>query len=336
MQTERPIFVTGAAGFIGFHVARSLLDDGYAVVGIDSVNDYYPTVVKRARIAKLAEQSSFRFAELDLAEPAPVMNLFAEVRPELVCHLAAQAGVRYSLTHPHAYLRANIDAVLNILEGCRHHGAKRLSYASSSSVYGGSDKMPLSEIDRVDTPISLYAATKKANELMAHCYSHLYGFETVGLRFFNVYGTWGRPDAALWIFTEKILRGEPIKVFNEGKMQRDFTHVRDIVAGVKGSLFSDRVEHADVINLGNHRSEWLNDMIQLLEQACGRSAEKIMLGMQPGDVERTEADIDRARERLGFEPTTPISVGVPEFVDWYRTAPELAAAVHAWRQQTGG
>jgi len=333
MQTERPIFVTGAAGFIGFHVAQSLLDDGYQVVGIDSVNDYYPTVVKRARISKLSENAGFRFAELDLAEPQPILDLFAEVQPELVCHLAAQAGVRYSLTHPHAYLRANIDAVLNILEGCRNHGAQRLSYASSSSVYGGSDKMPLAETDRVDTPISLYAATKKANELMAHCYTHLYGFETVGLRFFNVYGTWGRPDAALWIFTEKILRGEPIQVFGQGEMQRDFTHVRDIVAGVKGSLFSDRIEPADVVNLGNHRSEWLKDMIALLEEACGRPAEKIMTGMQPGDVERTEADIDRAKALFDFEPTTPISVGIPEFVDWYRTVPELGDAVHAWRNK---
>lgn len=336
MQTERPIFVTGAAGFIGFHVAQSLLSDGWPVVGIDCVNDYYPTVVKRARIAKLAEHPDFRFAELDLAEPEPVMALFAEVKPELVCHLAAQAGVRYSLTHPHAYLRANMDAVLNILEACRHQGVRRLSYASSSSVYGGNEKMPLAESDRVDTPLSLYAATKKANELMAHCYHHLYGFETVGLRFFNVYGTWGRPDAALWIFTEKILRGEPIKVFNEGRMQRDFTHVRDIVAGVKGSLFSDKVDPCDVINLGNHRSEWLNDMIEHLEAACGRPAEKIMLGMQPGDVPKTEAEIDRARERLGFEPTTPIRMGIPEFVEWYRTVPELAEAVHAWRQETGG
>ena len=335
MHTERPIFVTGAAGFIGFHVAQSLLDDGYQVVGVDCVNDYYPTIVKRARLAKLTAHDHFRFAELDLAEPAAVDALFAEEQPELVCHLAAQAGVRYSLTHPHAYLRANIDAVLNVLEGCRHHGARRLSYASSSSVYGANVKMPLAEADRVDTPLSLYAATKRANELMAHCYSHLYGFGTVGLRFFNVYGTWGRPDAALWIFTEKILRGEPIQVFNEGKMQRDFTHVRDIVAGVKGSLFSDQVEQADVVNLGNHRSEWLNDLIAAIETACGRPAEKIMMGMQPGDVPRTEADIDRAKQLFGFEPTTPISEGVPEFVEWYRTVPDLAGAVHAWRQEQG-
>lgn len=336
MHTDRPIVVTGSAGFIGFHVAQSLLDDGYEVIGIDCVNDYYPTVVKRARLAKLAEHQGFRLAEIDLAEPEGVNTLFAEVRPELVCHLAAQAGVRYSLTHPHAYLRANIDAVLNVLEGCRHYGAKRLSYASSSSVYGGNDKMPLSEADRVDTPISLYAATKKANELMAHCYTHLYGFETIGLRFFNVYGTWGRPDAALWIFTEKILRGEPIRVFNEGQMQRDFTHVRDIVAGVKGSLFSDKIEPADVVNLGNCRSEWLNDLIAEIETACNRPAEKILMGMQPGDVPRTEADINRARELFGFAPTTPISEGAPEFVEWYRTVPELAAAVYAWRNEQEG
>lgn len=331
MDTERPILVTGTAGFIGFYLALDLLREGRAVVGIDQVNDYYPTIVKRRRTAILTEYPGFRFIAGDLAERDTVEAAFAAYRPELVCHLAAQAGVRYSLEQPRAYLSANLDATLNILEACRHGEARRLVYASSSSVYGGNSKVPFSEEDRVDNPISLYAATKKSCELMAHVYTHLFGLPTVGLRFFTVYGRWGRPDMAIWIFTEKILAGDPIPVFGHGRMKRDFTHVSDIVQGLRGSLFADGLNDYELFNLGNHRSEDLMDMIALIEQACGRPAQLELKPMQPGDVPATFAEVERARAKLGFEPSTPISAGIPDFVEWYRTEPEVTAAVRAWR-----
>lgn len=334
MDTDRPLVVTGAAGFIGFHLAQTLLSEGHAVLGVDVVNDYYPTEIKRQRLALLAELDGFEFAEIDLANPDSVNHLFATAQPEIVCHLAAQAGVRYSLQHPRAYLDSNLSATLNVLEGCRHNGTKRLVYASSSSVYGGNTKMPLAESDRVDTPISLYAATKKSCELIAHSYTHLFGLQTVGLRFFTVYGRWGRPDMAMWIFAERILDGQPIPVFNEGRMQRDFTHVSDIVVGIKGSLFSDQLEPYEVLNLGNHQPEELLRLIRVIEQACGREAEMNLLPMQPGDVPATYADVTLAHQKLGFSPTTSIDEGVPDFVEWYLAHPELAALVREWRRQS--
>ena len=333
METKRAIVLTGAAGFVGFHTAQALLAAGHEVVGFDAVVDYYPTLIKRRRLAMLGEHPRFRFVEADLADQSAVDSLFAEVKPELVCHLAAQAGVRHSLSHPRDYLRANIDGTLNILEGCRHNGVRRLVYASSSSVYGGNTKVPFSEADRVDSPISLYAATKRSNELMAHAYTHLFGFQTVGLRFFTVYGRWGRPDMALWEFTERILSGQPIRVFNFGEMWRDFTHVSDIVKGVMGSLFSDQLDDWEVFNLGNHRSEKLTDMIDCIERACGREAQRELLPMQDGDVPRTYADIDNARTKLGYEPTMPIAEGIPDFVAWYRSEPDIAEAARQWRLQ---
>lgn len=336
METSRPLLVTGTAGFIGFHLANRLLDEGRAVIGVDAVNEYYPVVVKQRRLALLAARDGFTRVDADLADAAAVTQVFAAHQPELVCHLAAQAGVRYSLEHPHAYTLSNIEGTLNVMEACRHHGVQRLVYASSSSVYGSNTKVPFSETDPVEHPISLYAATKRANELMAHTYTHLFGLQTVGLRFFTVYGRWGRPDMALWIFTESILDGKPIKLFNHGHMQRDFTHVSDIVAGVRACLFTDGLEPFELFNLGNHRTEELLTMVELIEQACGREAIKRLVEMQPGDVPATYADVARAQAKLGFDPRTPISVGIPDFVEWYRSVPDLADAVRAWRQAGGG
>ncbi len=312
------ILVTGTAGFIGFHLAQSLLDDGYEVIGIDNFNDYYSVELKRDRHALLEKRDGYSGVEMDLADHERLMQVFAEYQPDRVCHLAAQAGVRYSLTNPFVYQKSNLEGFLSVLEACRHSGSPRLVYASSSSVYGGNTKLPFSEDDRVDSPISLYAATKKANELMAHCYSHLYGMQIVGLRFFTVYGPWGRPDMAMWLFTKAMLAGEPIKVFNHGKMQRDFTYVADIVAGVKASLFVDGLDQCEVFNLGNHRCENLMEMITFLAETLGVKPKMEMLPMQPGDVAATYADISRAQMKLGFEPTTPISAGIPKFLDWYR------------------
>ncbi|MBI2298780.1 MAG: NAD-dependent epimerase/dehydratase family protein [Armatimonadetes bacterium] len=330
------MLVTGTAGFIGFHLATRLLDDGHAVIGVDAVNDYYPVVVKQRRLALLEARDGFLRVDADLADAAAVNRVFDAHRPELVCHLAAQAGVRYSLEYPHAYTLSNIEGTLNILEACRHHGVQRLVYASSSSVYGGNTKVPFSEADPVEQPISLYAATKRSNELMAHTYTHLFKLQTVGLRFFTVYGRWGRPDMALWIFTESILDGKPIKLFNYGRMKRDFTHVTDIVAGVRASLFTDGLEPFELFNLGNHRTEELLTMVGLIEQACGREADKRLVEMQPGDVPATYADVARAQAKLGFDPQTPISVGIPDFVEWYRGVPDLADAVRTWRAAGGG
>jgi UDP-glucuronate 4-epimerase len=333
MADSSPIVVTGAAGFIGFHVSVALLAEGRRVVGLDSLNDYYPRLLKEHRLAQLQAQPGFEFVQAELADAAAVEAVFASARPALVCHLAAQAGVRHSLRHPRVYTASNIEGTLNILEGCRHFGVRRLVYASSSSVYGGNTKLPFAEDDRCDTPVSLYAATKRANELMAHTYTHLFGFQTIGLRFFTVYGRWGRPDMALWEFTERILADEPIKVFNHGDMRRDFTHISDIAAGVRAALLADGLADCEVFNLGNHRSEQLVDMIGAIEQACGRQAHKILLPMQPGDVPATYADVSKAAAKLGFEPRTPIAVGIPDFVAWYRSQPEIAAAARAWRSQ---
>lgn len=311
--------ITGTAGFIGFHLARTLLEDGQTVVGLDNFNDYYSVRLKRERHALLERFPRYRGVEMDLCDLPRLRDLVAETRPAAVCNLAAQAGVRYSLDHPFVYEKSNLEGFLNVLEVCRHAKPRpRLVYASSSSVYGGNTKLPFSEDDRVDTPISLYAATKKANELMAHAYSHLYGMQTIGLRFFTVYGPWGRPDMAMWLFTDAMLAGRPIQVFNHGNMRRDFTYVDDIVAGLRGALTADGLDPYEIFNLGNHRSENLMEMINILGQTLGVEPTMTMLPMQAGDVPATYADTDRARRKLGFEPATPIGVGIPRFVEWYR------------------
>lgn len=313
------IFVTGTAGFIGMHLAHSLLEEGHTVVGLDNFNDYYPVQLKRDRQALLTKHNNFTGIEGDLCNGSLLTRLFTEHRFEVVCNLAAQAGVRYSLLNPGAYQKSNLEGFLNILEACRHAKTPRLVYASSSSVYGGNTKLPFSESDPVDAPVSLYAATKKANELMAHTYTHLYGLQTVGLRFFTVYGPWGRPDMAYWSFTQAMLAGKSIPVFNHGKMRRDFTYIDDIVSGIKAAMFRNGLLPYEVLNLGNHNAENLMDMIQTLADTLGVKPRMELLPMQPGDVPATYADITRAEAKLGFRPTTSIAQGLPKFVEWYRT-----------------
>ena len=309
--------VTGSAGFIGFHVARTLLSHGAEVVGLDNFNDYYSPALKHDRDRELRRYPNFVSSAADLADLPALEAIFAAHRPQKICHLAAQAGVRYSLVNPFAYQKSNLEGFLNLLELAKRSQPERLVYASSSSVYAGLTEMPFSETQRVDTPISLYAATKKANELMAHAYTHLFGIPTVGLRFFTVYGPWGRPDMAMWLFTEAMLKGQPIKVFNYGKMQRDFTYIDDIVQGVVAALMVPGLDPYEIINLGNHRSEELLRVIDLLEGELKVKAEQQLLPIQPGDVPATYADIARAREKLDFQPLTPIEVGIPRFVQWY-------------------
>ena len=323
MSETKYILVTGSAGFIGFNLSRKLLEQGYKVIGIDNFNNYYNVKLKEARSAILQQYADFIEKKMDLVNREQLAEIFSKYEISHVCHLAAQAGVRYSLTHPFVYEESNLNAFLNILEAVRHHNVSRLVYASSSSVYGGNTKMPFAETDPVDTPVSLYAATKKANELMAHSYTHLYGFQTVGLRFFTVYGPWGRPDMAMWLFVKAIKAGEPIKVFNYGNMKRDFTYIDDIVSGVCGALFADGLEQYEIFNLGNHRSEHLMEMIQLIEQELGMEAKKEMLPLQPGDVLESYAAIEKAQAKLGYHPTTPIAEGIPKFVAWYNQYPEF-------------
>ena len=319
------IVVTGAAGFIGYHVAEALMARGETVLGIDNLNSYYTVALKEARLARLTANPAFRFLRADIADRAAMENL----RPGLadvtgIVHLAAQAGVRYSLENPYAYIEANVLGHLCMLEMARNlPKLENFVYASSSSVYGGNTKLPFSVEDRVDSPLSIYAATKKADELMSHAYSHLYGFPSTGLRFFTVYGPWGRPDMAAFLFADAIMAGQPIRVFNAGEMQRDFTYIDDIVAGVLAAL--DRPAGPDangvrhrVYNLGNNNSERLLDFIAVLEKALGRSADKKMEPLQPGDVPATYADIEASRRDLGFQPTTPIAVGIPRFAAWYK------------------
>lgn len=328
------ILVTGAAGFIGFHLAQRLLARGDEVVGIDNLNPYYDPQLKRDRLAQLTPHPKFRFEPLDVADRDGVSRLFADEQPTRVAHLAAQAGVRYSLTNPHAYVDSNLVGFVNILEACRQQRVEHLVYASSSSVYGANTAMPFSVHHNVDHPLSLYAATKKANELMAHCYSHLYDLPTTGLRFFTVYGPWGRPDMALFLFTKAILDGRPIDVFNEGRMRRDFTFVDDIVEGVLRTL--DRVPEPNpnwsgdapdaatsrapyrLYNIGNNQPVELLHLIATLEKCLGRQAEKNLLPMQPGDVPETYAEVDDLSRDVGFRPATPIEEGVAKFVEWYR------------------
>jgi len=312
------VFVTGAAGFIGSYLAHSLLDDGHEVIGFDNFNDYYDVSLKEARNASLQERGKFILVRGDLADYEFLISNFKFHEPHLVCHLAAQAGVRYSITHPFSYQKSNLEGHLNILEACRQTGISRLVYASSSSVYGGNQKIPFSESDSVDHPFSLYAATKKANELMSHTYTHLYGIQTVGLRFFTVYGPWGRPDMAYWLFTEAMLKDEPIQVFNHGKMARDFTYIDDVVFGVKTALFKEGLESYEIFNLGNNQSENLMDFIQTLAGELGVEPKMEMLPMQVGDVPITFADISKAQQKLGYQPGTSISEGLAKFAAWYR------------------
>jgi UDP-glucuronate 4-epimerase len=309
--------VTGSAGFIGYHVARELLSHGARVVGLDNFNDYYSPALKHDRDLELRRHPNFIPVAADLSDLPALEALFSAHRPRKICHLAAQAGVRYSLTNPFAYQKSNLEGFVNLLDLAKRFPPDRLVYASSSSVYAGLTEMPFSETQRVDTPISLYAATKKANELMAHAYSHLFGLPTVGLRFFTVYGPWGRPDMAMWLFTEAMLQGQPIKVFNYGKMQRDFTYIDDIVQGVVAALMAPGLDVYEIINLGNHRAEELLKVIGILESELKIKADQQLLPIQPGDVPATYADITRARGKLGFEPLTPIEVGIPRFVQWY-------------------
>jgi UDP-glucuronate 4-epimerase len=311
------ILVTGAAGFIGFHLCRALLNEGNEVLGLDNLNDYYDPALKLARLALLEGSSGFQFVRAELARADELRQHFARFNPQRVVNLAAQAGVRHSLTHPHAYGESNLTGFLNILEACRHTpSVEGLVYASSSSVYGGNTKVPFSESDPVDRPVSLYAATKKANELMAHVYHHLYGLRATGLRFFTVYGPWGRPDMAYYDFTRAILAGQPIRVFNHGRMRRDFTFVDDVVEGIRAAIA--RNHDWGVFNLGNNRPVALLDFIRLIEQAAGRPAQLRMEEMQPGDVPETWADLEASRAALGYQPRTPLEEGIPRFVEWYR------------------
>lgn len=320
------VMVTGAAGFIGMHVTRELLARGEEVVGIDNLNDYYDPALKHARLKTLSGHKGFHFNHCELDDREGVFSIFERYKGiDQVVHLAAQAGVRHSLIDPYSYVRSNVMGHLVIMEACRHRdNFKHLVYASSSSVYGGNEQMPFSVTDRVDEPVSLYAATKKADELMSSCYAHLFNIPSTGLRFFTVYGPWGRPDMSPWLFTEAIFSGKPIKVFNHGKMQRDFTYIDDIVQGVVFALDRPPVGENgkrphNIYNLGNHQCEELLHYIEVIEEACGRKTEKIMMDMQPGDVTATWANIDASRADLNYEPTTPIEVGIPRFVDWYRT-----------------
>lgn len=328
------ILVTGAAGFIGSHVAHLLLDRGDEVIGLDNLNDYYDVGLKEARLARLTARNGFRFIRLDVADRAGMAALFRDARVERVIHLAAQAGVRHSLEDPHSYIDANVVGFMNVLEGCRHHGVEHLVYASTSSVYGANTKMPFSESQNVDHPLAIYAATKKANELMAHSYSHLFRLPTTGLRFFTVYGPWGRPDMALFKFTRAILAGEPIEVFNYGRHKRDFTFVDDIAQGVvracdkiaepNPAWDSDNPDPASsnapyrIYNIGNNRPVDLLRYIEVLEDCLGRKAERKLLPLQPGDVPDTYADASALVSEVGYRPDTPVEVGVARFVEWYR------------------
>ena len=326
--------VTGAAGFIGYHLAERLLSDGCSVVGLDNLNPYYDVTLKEARLERLQKEPNFTFAQIDLAEREQLQDLFARSRFDVVVNLAAQAGVRYSLENPYAYVDSNLVGFVNLLECCRHHAIKHLVFASSSSVYGANTAMPFSVHHNVDHPVSLYAATKKANELMAHTYSHLYQLPCTGLRFFTVYGPWGRPDMALFLFTRAILENKPIQVFNHGKMQRDFTYIDDIIEGVvrvmgqlpavnpdwSGDTPDPGTSYAPykIYNIGNNNPVELIKFIEVIETALGQQATKQFMDLQPGDVVATYADVDDLTQDVGFKPATPIEVGIAHFVEWYK------------------
>lgn len=315
MNSKR-IMVTGSAGFIGFHLTKNLLENGFTVLGVDELNDYYDISLKRARLTILNKYRKFSFCGLDISDRDMLSKTFTDFKPVKVVNLAAQAGVRYSLINPYAYMDANLVGFLNILELCRYNDVEGLIYASSSSVYGSNTKIPFSVEDRVERPISLYAATKRASELIAYSYSHLYGIHTTGLRFFTVYGPWGRPDMAIYIFADKISRGERVPLFNYGKMKRDFTFIKDIVAGIRASM--EKNYKCEVFNLGNHRSEDIMEVVRLIEVNMGKKAEIELLPIQPGDVLNTFADIDHSKKLLGYEPTTDIDVGIGIFIKWFK------------------
>lgn len=319
----KKVLITGAAGFIGFHLAKKLLAQGATVVGCDNINDYYDVHLKLARLEILREFPNFSFVKADLADESALTKIFDAFRPEIVVNLAAQAGVRYSITNPRAYINSNLVGFFNILEACRRFPVEHLLYASSSSVYGAQEKTPFSTDDRVDEPVSLYAATKKSNELLAYSYSHLYGIPATGLRFFTVYGPFGRPDMAAFIFTRKILNDDPIQIFNGGDMFRDFTYVDDIVQGVENMLCNPpkpnaKGDRAKVYNIGNNRPENLLKFVETLEKALGKTAKKEFLPMQAGDVYQTFADVSELVRDFGFKPNTPIETGIAKFVDWYK------------------
>ena len=333
-MADGPTLVTGAAGFIGFHVAQRLLRDGRDVVGLDNMNSYYDPALKEARRAELAKSGRLRFVKLDLADRDGMASLFKEHRFPYVVHLAAQAGVRHSLVDPFAYVDANLTGFTTILEGCRHNGCRHLLYASSSSVYGSNTEMPFSVHENVDHPLSLYGASKKANELMSHAYAHLFGLPVTGLRFFTVYGPWGRPDMAMWIFTKAILAGEPIKLFNNGNMRRDFTYVDDVVESVARLVDRRPAGNPDfstaspdpgsssapwrVYNIGNNKPVELLEVVRLLEETLGKKAKRDLMPMQPGDVPATYADVDDLMRDVDFRPATPIAEGIRRFIEWYR------------------
>ena len=338
---QKKILITGAAGFVGFHLTHLLLDKGYQLFGVDNLNSYYSVQLKRDRLADLKKaanshhKGSFSFQVADLKDKQSIFNVFKSFHPDYVIHMAAQAGVRYSIENPDAYVDSNLTGFMNILEACRNYPVKHLIYASSSSVYGGNTTIPFSTNHQVDHPVSLYAATKKANELMAHTYSHLYGIPTTGLRFFTVYGPWGRPDMAYFSFTKAIIDGEPIKVFNHGKMERDFTYIDDIVSGIEQLIDTIPLPNPDwneekdalsssfapykIYNIGNNRPVTLMRFIETLEEKIGKQAEKVFMDMQPGDVLRTFADISDLEQDIGFRPETSIEAGLSQFVDWYRS-----------------
>lgn len=334
MSGSTPVLVTGAAGFIGFHVAKRLLEAGRPVVGLDNLDPYYDPALKRARLGRLEGAAGWRFVEADLGDAAATRSVFAEVGPIPVVHLAAQAGVRHSLENPRAYVQANLVGFGNVLEGCRHARTPHLVYASSSSVYGANTKVPFAETDNTDHPVSLYAATKKANEAMAHAYAHLFDLPCSGLRFFTVYGPWGRPDMAYWTFTDAILNGRPIDVFGHGRLERDFTYIDDVVEGIVRLIDRPATPDASwdgatpdpatsgapwrIYNIGNHRPVTVNHMIAVLEDICGRKAVRVEKPKPSGDVDRTCADVGKLRDAVGFEPATPLEAGLRRFVDWFR------------------
>jgi UDP-glucuronate 4-epimerase len=331
---QESVLITGVAGFIGMHVAKSLIAQGYDIVGIDNLNEYYDRNLKLARLTELTGFPNFAFEKIDIAEQESILELFTRFRFKYVVHLAAQAGVRYSLRDPHAYVDSNIVGFLNVLEGCRHTGCSHLLYASSSSVYGANTSIPFSTSDSVDHPVSFYAATKKANELMAHAYAHLFSIPATGLRFFTVFGPWGRPDMAIWLFTEAIMYGRPIKLFNNGRMRRDFTYVDDVVRAIvrlvpqapkpELALSRDKPHPAtsqaawSVYNIGNSSPVEIIDVVRLVEKAIGRSAIQELLPMQPGDVLETYADVTDLERAIGFRPSTSIADGIQQFVEWFQ------------------
>ena len=315
-DNKKKLLVTGAAGFIGYHLSKSLLKDGFDVYGLDNINDYYDVNLKHSRLNELKKFSNFNFYKLDISNYEDLSNVFKEINPNKVINLAAQAGVRYSIENPFAYMASNIVGFLNIIELCRHSSVEGLIYASSSSVYGGNKKIPFSVEDRVDDPISFYAASKRSNELIANTYSHLYGLHTTGLRFFTVYGPWGRPDMAMFIFADKISRGEKIEVYNNGNMKRDFTYIDDIINGIRASI--DKNYKCEIFNLGNNRSEELMHIVSSIENSLGKKALIDFKPIQPGDVKKTNANIDKSKKLLGYAPTINVDFGIEKFISWYK------------------